>query len=200
VRRARLVRTAESYGPDAPGLASSLRIGDVGLIGPDAPGSAGDGDNKAWSPGRVRRSLLTPSRREGRVAPVEPVWTCSCAFSSRTRGCGCGQHPAFPAPSFRRGAMLRQDSGAIAPRERGAVIRGSSLGMWPAAAPQIVGGTRTHRPEPRLSPVCRRRLLSRPKCSRAAIRAERPGERRQGHIWAVIALSWESVRGRVHGK
>ena len=70
--------------------------------------------------------------------------------------------------------------------------------------PQIVGGTRTHRPEPRLSPVCRRRLLSRPKHRRAAIRAERPGERRQGHIWAghwaVIALSWESVRGRVHGK
>jgi hypothetical protein len=100
VRRARLVRTAESYGPDAPGLASSLRIGDVGLIGPDAPGSAGDGDNKAWSPGRVRRSLLTPSRREGRVAPVEPVVDLLVCFLISHARLRVRPAPAFPCALF----------------------------------------------------------------------------------------------------
>src|SRR5580700_6414210 len=35
---------------------------------------------KPVSPGRARYRPLTPSRREGRVAPVEPVVTNSCAF------------------------------------------------------------------------------------------------------------------------
>jgi len=39
-------RTAKSCGPDAPLLASSAR---------EARASAGDGDNKARSPGRARR-------------------------------------------------------------------------------------------------------------------------------------------------
>jgi hypothetical protein len=37
------------------------------------------------TPGRARRSLLTPSRREGRVAPVEPVVINSCAFLMHAR-------------------------------------------------------------------------------------------------------------------
>jgi hypothetical protein len=42
----------------------------------------------------------TPLRREGRVAPVEPVVPNPCAFYPCTRGRGCNQHPAFPAPSL----------------------------------------------------------------------------------------------------
>jgi len=33
---------------------------------------------------------------------------CSCAFSFRTRGCGCGGHPAFPAPSVLEGPASAQ--------------------------------------------------------------------------------------------
>jgi hypothetical protein len=58
---------------------------------------------RSWTPGRARTSLLTPSRREGRARPVEPVVTCSCALSFRTRGCGCNWRPAFPAPSVAEG-------------------------------------------------------------------------------------------------
>src|SRR5262249_41765760 len=43
-----------------------------------------------------------PLRREGRVAPVEPVVSNSCAFYTCTRGRGCNQHPVFPAPSLKR--------------------------------------------------------------------------------------------------
>jgi hypothetical protein len=45
----------------------------------------------------------------------------SCAFSllpSRTRGCGCIGHPAFPRALCFRGATLRQQLGRIAPRGR----------------------------------------------------------------------------------
>src|ERR1700761_8199726 len=38
-----------------------------------------DGGKRARSPGRARRSLLTPSRRECRVISGEPVVTNACA-------------------------------------------------------------------------------------------------------------------------
>jgi hypothetical protein len=64
---------------------------------------AGDGGNKARSPRRARRKLLKPSRREGRVISASPVATTLCLLPMH-RGHGCGQHPAFPAPSvFREG-------------------------------------------------------------------------------------------------
>jgi hypothetical protein len=75
---------------------------------------ASDGGNNAWSP-RARRKPLKPSRREGRVHPVEPVVTCLCASSIRTQGCGCGQRPAFPAPSLARGSCWKtSDAGRVA--------------------------------------------------------------------------------------
>jgi hypothetical protein len=58
----------------------------------------GDGDNKARSPGRARRKPLKPFARGKPALLAKPVVTCSCAFFC-TRGCGCGWHPAFPAPS-----------------------------------------------------------------------------------------------------
>src|SRR5450631_1079000 len=81
---------AKTCGPDAPTLASSSRKATF----------AGDGGKKARSPGRARNKLLKPLRREGRVKPVNPaVTTLVCFVLFRTRGCGCGGHPAFPAPS-----------------------------------------------------------------------------------------------------
>ncbi len=45
-----------------------------------------------------------------------PVVTCSCAFFICTRGCGCGKHPAFPAPLFFEGHVDEQ-LGRIVSRE-----------------------------------------------------------------------------------
>jgi hypothetical protein len=61
-----------------------------------------DGDNKARSPGRLRRKSLKPSRRECRKRFGEPVVTNSYACFICMRGCGCAKHPAFPAPSPRK--------------------------------------------------------------------------------------------------
>jgi hypothetical protein len=83
------LRTAKSCGPDAPMLASSFR----GAISAKAtvakePGHRGEheGNRKTIAQGRPGFS-------------GEPVVTNSCALSIRTRGYGCGGHPAFPAPS-----------------------------------------------------------------------------------------------------
>jgi hypothetical protein len=62
----------------------------------------GDGGKKARSPGRARNKPLKPLRGECRVIPAEPVVTNARAYYQYTRGCGCGGHPAFPAPSVSR--------------------------------------------------------------------------------------------------
>src|SRR5207245_3845698 len=61
-----------------------------------------DGGKRARSPGRARYKPLKPLRREGRVISATPVVTTLC-FLPMHRGRGCGEHPAFPAPSVFRG-------------------------------------------------------------------------------------------------
>src|SRR4051795_1827618 len=104
-----LTRTAKSCGPDASTLASSFAFH-----------HAGDGDNKARSPGRARRKPLKPLRAGMPGEPGEPTVTTSCAyFPFRTRDCGCIKHPAFPTPFLRRAEKFMYSSGAFAPRECG---------------------------------------------------------------------------------
>jgi hypothetical protein len=43
---------------------------------------------RSRTPGRARTTPLTPLRREGRVAPVEPVVTHSCAFTTAHEAAG----------------------------------------------------------------------------------------------------------------
>jgi hypothetical protein len=47
----------------------------------DGGNSVGDGDKQARSPGRARRKPLKPSRREGRVNPVNPAVTMLVCFT-----------------------------------------------------------------------------------------------------------------------
>jgi hypothetical protein len=47
--------------------------------------------------GKSTKETVTPSRRESRNAPVEPVVLPPCFLLHGTHG--CSQHPAFPAPS-----------------------------------------------------------------------------------------------------
>ena len=80
-------------------------------VGDDTPYRADEGGKKARSPGRARRKPLKPLRREGRILPVKPVVTNSCAFLLCARGCGCIGHPAFPAPSALRGREFLAELG-----------------------------------------------------------------------------------------
>ena len=92
-------RTAKPCGPDAPTLA--FKSVD------DASHHDDDGGKKARSPGRARSKPLKPLRREGRMTPPLPVATTLVCFFICTRGCGCGEHPVFPAPSrFQEGEGL----------------------------------------------------------------------------------------------
>jgi hypothetical protein len=64
--------------------------------------STGDGDNKAWSPGRSRISR-NPLRRECRLYRL----TCgSAACFLLHADHGCSLHPAFPAPSLVEGGIV----------------------------------------------------------------------------------------------
>src|SRR5258705_9974610 len=72
-----------------------------------------------------RRGERGISRKECRVISGVPVvTTLVCAFLFRTRGCGCIERPAFPAPSvIREAKRFLQNSGEIAPRDRGVIFR-----------------------------------------------------------------------------
>ena len=93
------LRTAKSCGPDA----SMVGVKSAEL-------SAGDGDNKARSPGRARNKPLTPSRAGMPGDPGATVVTNARAYYHYTRGCGCNGHPAFPTPSLGEG--FTHNSGA----------------------------------------------------------------------------------------
>jgi hypothetical protein len=83
---------------------------------------AGDGDNKARSPGRARRKPLKPLRAGMPGESGEPRGDYARMLSIFCmRGCGCTEHPAFPTPSFCLGRIFVHDSGADAPRECGGV-------------------------------------------------------------------------------
>src|SRR5262245_55499088 len=61
--------------------------------------------------GKSTKETVTPSRRESRTAPVEPVVLPPCFLLHGTHG--CNQHPAFPAPSiFEEGENETHSSGA----------------------------------------------------------------------------------------
>ena len=82
--------------------------------------SAGDGDNKARSPGRSRGRPLKPLRAGMPGEPGEPRGDYARMLSiSCIRGCGCIEHPAFPTPFAIRAVRYLHHSGAQASRECG---------------------------------------------------------------------------------
>ena len=64
------------------------------------------GANKPGTPGRARSSRKEPSRRECRSDFGVPVLACVRRFRSARKAVGAFVHPAFPAPSFRRGTRI----------------------------------------------------------------------------------------------
>ena len=92
----------------------------------------GDGGTQAWSPRRARRKPLKPLRREGRLFGSY-LWFLPRAFHSHG-GHGCGQHPAFPAPSLNReGESFAKLGRASAARLRACALNAVAKGK-PACA------------------------------------------------------------------
>src|SRR5262245_55724175 len=113
----------------------------------------GDGDNKAWSPGRARISRNTIAQGMP-AAPAEPV-VLPRAFLLHADH-GCSPHPAFPAPSVSDEGDLMEKLGRHAPRECGftsyslvmpahagiqyaAACRFEHGGLWNARSPGRTG-------------------------------------------------------------
>jgi hypothetical protein len=86
-RRMKPWRTAKSCGPDTPTLVSSLLDDQQATVAKE-PGHRGEHE--------ISRNTIAQGVPDCFGVPVV---TCSCAFFICTRGCGCGVHPAFPAPS-----------------------------------------------------------------------------------------------------
>ena len=68
----------------------------------------GDGGKSVGSPGRSRLSR-NPLCRESRMIRFTVVYSCAHCAHDR----GCHRRPAFPAPSFLKGAKLTHTSGAL---------------------------------------------------------------------------------------
>ena len=93
-RRATHMRTAKSCGPDPPTLGSSWRV--------DPPATVA---NKPGHRGEHVIGVKTIAQGKSDCSG-EPVVINSCAFYFCTRGYGCIEHPAFPAPSVWEGKEI----------------------------------------------------------------------------------------------
>jgi hypothetical protein len=68
---------------------------------------------RSRTPGRARTTLLKPLRREGRVAPVEPVVSNSCAFFTAHEAAGATSIRSSLRPLLSRDLRFLQNSGAL---------------------------------------------------------------------------------------
>src|SRR5258706_3393027 len=109
--RMTLMRTAKSCRSDAPMLASSLREGAQATVS-NKPGHRGE---REVSRKTIARGMPGDFRCDrGDYARVFVFY--------HTRGCGCIERPAFPAPSIvKSGEPVFANLGRIAPRDRGVV-------------------------------------------------------------------------------
>src|SRR5260370_37832000 len=126
-----LTGTAKSCRSDAPMLASSLREEAQATV-----------SNKPGHRGEREVSRKTIARGMPGETGVTVVTMLVCFVLFRTRGCGCIERPAFPAPSDFSGAKFLPKLGRIAPRDRGVIFgfdviarskatKQSILPLWP---------------------------------------------------------------------
>ena len=113
----RLQRTAKSCGPDAPTLASRLRM----LCRPYRASDTTSVRGRRWQKSPVTEESTKETVKTiacGNAGRFRCTRCYSCAFyhSKCTRGRGCSGHPAFPTPSW--GREIHQRLGRLAPRGR----------------------------------------------------------------------------------
>ena len=135
---ARELRTAKACGPGTPGLVLSLR--DVSWM---------TVTKRSWTPGRARRSLLKPSRRECRCFGFICSDYACVLLSFAHKAAGAAKHLAFPAPSSLRvigaklGREVRRENAELHPvipgqaskasAEPGSIVTGGCFGHAGAA-------------------------------------------------------------------
>jgi hypothetical protein len=143
-RRCTPRRTVKSCGPDPPTLGSS-----------------------SWTISRATEANKPALRGEreaavthcaGSAGSFRLYLTCLCAFfCSCTQGCGCGQRPAFPAPSIFGGAPFLQSPDAKSRRgnavarhcERSEAIQTiSAAAVWIASSASLLAMTNLKRDVP----------------------------------------------------
>src|ERR1700742_493753 len=95
---------------------------------------AGDGGNKARSPGRARRKPLKPLRRECRREAAHLWRLHSCAFYFAHGAMGAARTRHSPRPLRCGGTLLMQNLGRAVLREDEPVAHPSRRGL--SAAPQ----------------------------------------------------------------
>ena len=93
----------------------------------------GDGDNKPAHRGEHEISRKAVARGKPECL-AEPVVTISYAFFICMRGCGCGRHPAFPAPSVWRGQCRYRLGRVHAARSRNCVCQAQMRHTLPGHA------------------------------------------------------------------
>ena len=98
---------AKARGPGLPTLRSNCAATSRAMTGARKPGSRGE---RAISVKTIAQGMPDDS--------AEPV-VSAASFSFCWRAMGCGQHPAFPAPSHLRGSKTDAKLGHIMPRECG---------------------------------------------------------------------------------
>src|SRR5437868_12290170 len=108
-RRAALMRTAKLCGPDAPMLASSLRVNNPQATVAKEPGHRGER--------RISRRTIAQGRPD---CFGEPVATTLVRFLFAREAAGASRTRLSLAPSYFRGATLDQP-GRVAPRKCGVV-------------------------------------------------------------------------------
>src|SRR6266576_2700223 len=106
-----LKRTAKSCGPDAPTLVSSWRVN----------------RKRRWQPSMVtgestKETVKTIAQGMPGFSGVPVVTMLVCFILFRTRGCGCIERPAFPAPSDFRGQAFMANLARNPRRDREAVF------------------------------------------------------------------------------
>src|SRR5580704_1475029 len=112
-------RTAKSRGPGLPTLRSSWRVPSLRRRLLKSPAHRGE-----------RVYAVTPSCREGRIAPVEPVVSNSCAFFTAHEAAGATSARPSLRPLFSEGQRILRKLGqnALRDRERMSVsVAGASL-------------------------------------------------------------------------
>ena len=102
------LRTAKARGPGLPTLRSSRAVTSRATTAATKPGSRGE------------RAISVKTIAQGMPDDLAEPVVSAASFSFCWRAMGCGQHPAFPAPSyFSGGRRFLQKLGHDVPRECG---------------------------------------------------------------------------------
>jgi len=100
---------AKACGPGLPTLRPSSREMILRATGARKPGS--------WGERAINVKTIAQGMPDGSAGPV----VSAASFSFCWRAMGCGQHPAFPAPSCLRGSKTDARLGQTMPRECGSL-------------------------------------------------------------------------------